>query len=595
VGLIESVLPATPGAGKRLYFLSNLGLHVLAARVHASPKELARTWQADEQGLLRLLPRLPTLLVIQDFVNGIVSQASHAMARQGRRPALIRWDWKRDYRYRFHYREQVTRLTVDGAFALCVRSTLPEHRHLDQWYGMLVLHTSLHDERLMRLRLERILRWRECAERWPLYQHMPQVVVLAVSARQSDDWRHGAEEVALKLRCHPLEGAIACLPTRETEMRNPWLLPWRTLATNVQCHLQDLVKPLPLAAIPAALQPGEAGDGSSELPTAPVESSAFLPRARMSTIIVGNFAARAVSIRTDGDDEREAIALLGLRVTPRQWSLLHLFLDHPLLSASDLAALLDVQARSVRCFLSELHRLGCIEPVTTVVGVRWRLSGRGLRVMAAAHHYSVRNLAVIPEDEASDLVQRGQEWLLRRITHTAGIYGFFASLSQAASKERGQEQALLWWETGATCERRYCVHDRWYNLKPDALAEYQMGEQRYRFWLEWDRGTMNVRDLAIKFTSYAQYVASREWARERAVLPVLLCVAPDMAQEKRMHRVAQTQLVSTPGLVMQSTTASLLSAQGPLAAIWLQGFPRINQPAASGTMRHPWFETRRST
>ena len=24
-----------------------------------------------------------------------------------------------------------------------------------------------------------------------------------------------------------------------------------------------------------------------------------------------------------------------------------------------------------------------------------------------------------------------------------------------------------------------------------------------RFWLEWDRGTMNVRDLAVKFTSYA--------------------------------------------------------------------------------------------
>src|SRR5436305_17624 len=46
-GLIESVLPATPGEGKRLYFLSNFGLHVLAAHVHASPKELARTWQAD--------------------------------------------------------------------------------------------------------------------------------------------------------------------------------------------------------------------------------------------------------------------------------------------------------------------------------------------------------------------------------------------------------------------------------------------------------------------------------------------------------------------------------------------------------------------
>jgi hypothetical protein len=206
----------------------------------------------------------------------------------------------------------------------------------------------------------------------------------------------------------------------------------------------------------------------------------------------------------------------------------------------------------------------------------------------------VRNIAVIPDDEVSDLVQRGQEWLLRHIKHTAGIYGFFASLSQAASKERSQEQALLWWETGATCERRYRVHDRWHNLKPDALAEYQMGDQRFRFWLEWDRGTMNVRDLAVKFTTYAQYVASREWARERAVLPVLLCVAPDIAQEKRMHRVAQARLSDVPGLVMWSTTAPQLVEQGPLAAIWLWGSPHLNHPAQSGPRRHPLFVTRES-
>jgi hypothetical protein len=35
-----------------------------------------------------------------------------------------------------------------------------------------------------------------------------------------------------------------------------------------------------------------------------------------------------------------------------------------------------------------------------------------------------------------------------------------------------------------------------------------------RFWLKWDRGTMNVRDLTIKFTSYASYIDSREWERE---------------------------------------------------------------------------------
>src|ERR1700674_4458285 len=35
---------------------------------------------------------------------------------------LICCDWKRDYGYHFLYQEQVTTLTVDGAFAMCVRS-----------------------------------------------------------------------------------------------------------------------------------------------------------------------------------------------------------------------------------------------------------------------------------------------------------------------------------------------------------------------------------------------------------------------------------------------------------------------------------------
>ena len=228
------------------------------------------------------------------------------------------------------------------------------------------------------------------------------------------------------------------------------------------------------------------------------------------------------------------------------------------------------------------------------MGTRWCLCGRGLRLIAAATHCHVRNLAVLPEsgDDSADIVQRGLEWLLRHIEHTAGIYGFFAALSQAAEQERmrgPQEHALLWWETGAACERRYSVQDRWYNLKPDALAEYQVGAQRMRFWLEWDRGTMNVRDLSIKFASYAQYISSREWARERSVLPLLLCVAPDIAQEKRILRVVQTLLVNTPGLRVQSTTVALLMAEGPLSAIWLQGLPSREQARQTLPTRQALF------
>ncbi len=94
-----------------------------------------------------------------------------------------------------------------------------------------------------------------------------------------------------------------------------------------------------------------------------------------------------------------------------------------------------------------------------------------------------------------------------------------------------------------------------------------------RFWLEWDRGTMVLRDLASKFATYARYVAYRTWVKEHAGLPLLLTVTADMGQEQRIKRVAQQQLAHTPGLRMQITTASLLATQGPLAPIWCQVVP----------------------
>ena len=93
---------------------------------------------------------------------------------------------------------------------------------------------------------------------------------------------------------------------------------------------------------------------------------------------------------------------------------------------------------------------------------------------------------------------------------------------------------------------------------------------------------MIVRDLAVKFTSNADYIASLEWAREHSMLPVLVCVAPDIAQEKRMQRVAQARLAHTPGVVLWTTTEVLLNEHGPLASIWLQGIPQRSQASQPG-------------
>jgi hypothetical protein len=86
-----------------------------------------------------------------------------------------------------------------------------------------------------------------------------------------------------------------------------------------------------------------------------------------------------------------------------------------------------------------------------------------------------------------------------------------------------------------SCERRCRDHEHWQNLRPDALADYQAGEQRVRFWLELDRATMVTLDLVAKFKIYTHYVTSREWFRKKAELLLLLMVAPGREQKRGSH------------------------------------------------------------
>ena len=95
---------------------------------------------------------------------------------------------------------------------------------------------------------------------------------------------------------------------------------------------------------------------------------------------------------------------------------------------------------------------------------------------------------------------------------------------------------------------------------------------------------MNVRDLAVKFDTYRHYVVSREWAREHSSLPRLLCVAPDIAQERRIHRVAQARLTQTPRPVVWTTTEVLLEKSGPIAPIWMQVTSPTHHPDQARSM-----------
>ena len=111
------------------------------------------------------------------------------------------------------------------------------------------------------------------------------------------------------------------------------------------------------------------------------------------------------------------------------------------------------------------------------------------------------------------------------------------------------------------------------------MGEYQVGDRHVRFWLEWDRATMGTRDLVAKFRTYEHHVTSREWFREKEVLPLLLFVAPGTEQEMRIARIAAAVRVNAPGLVIYTTTASRLKDSGPLAQIWYHASPKTERSA----------------
>ena len=73
--------------------------------------------------------------------------------------------------------------------------------------------------------------------------------------------------------------------------------------------------------------------------------------------------------------------------------------------------------------------------------------------------------------------------------------------------------------------------------------------------------------------------------------PRLLCVTPDLAQERRIQRVIQAQLAYLSGFEVLTTTEVLLNESGPLTPVWLQSVPKGSLPAQSRvTLSQHWHE-----
>ncbi len=583
---------------KRLYHLSPLGSwvcdHLAFQRNQEDQEKRARwerwSWQGagpvvreEREKFVRLLPRLPIFLLLQESVNSLVSNAGTALTSQGRHARLIQWSWLRDYGHTFASpREQTLRLHVEGALTICLHFSQEETpsraalqaNPLENWYTMFLLHCPLDDVRLMRARLDRLLRWRESMERTSVYSQMPPLLILASTERQAEWWHQAAMHVASQLRVDPPLGAITCLPRAGEPFPNLWLLAFRQLGTKALCHVQDLVHSWPAPSVPELLAwRGEAGNsGTEERGTQKKHDLKLAFPRRLRSISYGLARIPQKGQFVLAEARRLGKATHDYRVpsvslTRRHWEILHLCFAHPFLSCENLTHLLLLSRTTTHLLLADLHHAGYLAGIDTPVGERWQLTEAGLRLQARLAFCHVHRLVRFPREEGQPLIQRGVIGLLHQIRHTAGIYTFFSLLSSSLATR--PDASLRWWETGVLSERHFQFREKVYRFRPDALAAVQWGPRTFRFWLEWDRGTMTSKDLLLKFTTYAMYLASREWASSSPHLPALLCVTPDIQQENQLLKAALQRLMQVPaGFCMYTTTAPLLLTQGILGPIW---------------------------
>ncbi len=547
-GLVEYCSPSGETNRQRLYHLTQDGLLAVAEQQAASPTALARMWGADEAGLLRLLPQLTTLMTIQNVINGLVMHAPDILAYPNGTRASLSWHWRRDWQHRFASKGKVTHCRAD-AVLLFHRSPQFKNHGPGHYFPLLLLADAglkgINDRLIVEQRLEQLLRYRESEERIAQYGQFPPVVIVVRDQHQQEHWQHAMQEISQSLRLDPLRGALVCV-SPDQAIASAWNLPWQRLESQGPCRLQDVLVPTSLDALPVGFFPPA------------VENTCSTKRNHR--LIQGRYTERAIQAQKQ-QQARKAVVLTGLHLSERQRKLLNVVYAAPLLSTDEVAAFCEVTPPTVARALYDLQVLEWIERQDTGCGRRWRLSSKGLRLMAAMLNISVQHLA---KGAGNNLTQRDLPLLQRNIHHTAGVYSFLAGLHRQAGHQGHQ---VAWWEIGSWCERRYHDHGSWHNLRPDAAFEYQVGAQRIRAWLEWDEGTMTGGALAAKLRTYAHYLQSREWAREMYALPLLLTVTPEPGQELRVRHIGAA--LAAMGMHIYVTTATRLLHKNPLSPIWL--------------------------
>src|SRR5205085_3467755 len=262
----------------------------------------------------------------------------------------------------------------------------------------------------------------------------------------------------------------------------------------------------------------------------------------------------------DGD-----LSLLALAIPPRGMAILETVGQHPLLPATDIARVCDLNPVDAWDLLGRLCRYGLAAAWTPPGKRRTRryvLMVRGLRLLAARAGLApdaYRRIYAALDDTATQ-VRRGLRFAQRNLAHTDGINSVYLALL-AAARAAGRSVA---WRGEWACARRYPAGQRLRTLRPDAEARYAGPTGTHHLFVEVDRGTKRSHAVAGQLAQYATYHASS--GRDR-VMMLLVTTGNERGWELLRLNETLPERVGMPPLDLLVTTNAEIAEHGAQARI----------------------------
>lgn len=552
--LVEHVACHEPGGAARhhRYYISDLGLHALVAQYagRLSAATLAACYPVTRTDLLARLARLPTHLVLSDFVTRLAATPGYQLTSY-EQPWQQSFFWPR--------RRQIWR--CDGALLLQDLQGATHACYLLVDHRERPLVSQEEKQRLARffdLRRTLLLAG----------EGLPRLLILSFPERFAF-WADLLADLALAQNAPPPPGALADATQMEAAASAPAWYPFHALVLHQDAAWRETVAVSLFSLLDQPVSTTLSETFSHRLAFEHLLSDAQLltPTRRRRTLprYVGPSlreetprneshaavqADLAAALHGTKAEQVQASALLTLRLSASQKALLALLGRHPWLSLPDLLALLFPGVQDMRPLqrnLALLTKLGLISVYTWPEGASWHeceryaLTDSGQRYLAVRHGYSRRHPPLSEGRGGNERgafptlgsLQRGAGDLREQMAHTSGLYACIRAIV-TVGRQLGTYQVLSWKNAHeALCPFRDPLTRQTVLARPDAellvaTPEFPWG---MRFLIEYDRGTTFRRDYETKFCAYADYETATG-----AMLPPILMLIQGLSTQRTIER-----------------------------------------------------------